>query len=746
MSGTGSAVPPTAQRILEVVRRYWGYDTLRSLQEEAMVAGLEGRDSLVVMPTGGGKSLCYQVPPLLANRTDIVVSPLIALMKDQSDALRRCGYPAAALHSNMTPAALRESEEQLTAGAVRLLFIAPERLVTPRFLSLLDRLNVRAFAIDEAHCISHWGHDFRKEYRQLTILKQRFPKASLHAYTATATPQVRQDIVAQLRLADPTILIGVFDRPNLTYRVIPRIDGYAQTLEAVRRHAGQAVIVYCISRKDTEEMAAWLSQNKIRAAHYHAGMDPEYRRRTQDGFAEEKLDVIVATVAFGMGIDRSDVRCVIHAALPKSLEHYQQETGRAGRDGLEAECVLFYSAADAMKWESLIDKSADNAAEPEEVSAAARQLLRHMQAYASTAVCRHRAITEHFGQTYDRDNCAACDICLDEAETIPDATVIAQKILSCVARVEERFGAGHVIDVLRGANTEMIQRCRHAQLSTYGLLKDMDRKALTNLVYQLIDQGLLARTSGDRPILKLNGASWQVLRGQQQVRLIQPAAAAPKRTKSEGEFWEGVDSGLFESLRGLRRDLAEKEGVPAYIIFGDATLRELARIRPTTRDGFATVRGVGQKKLADYGKTFTEHIRAYCRGHGLAADQSGSNEAPRRIARRVSAARKMAFELFARGASIEEVMKAADRAHSTASQYLVEYIAAECPAKIDRWIAPETYNLVAKAARRLGTTPLRPIFEAFDGAIPYDTIRIVARHLDAVGAGEPSDRPPPSRR
>jgi ATP-dependent DNA helicase RecQ len=745
MSGIGRTRSQVAPRIIEAVRQYWGFDTLRPLQEEAILAGFEGRDSLVVMPTGGGKSLCYQVPPLLAKRTDIVVSPLIALMKDQSDALRRCGYPAAALHSNMTPGALREAEEQLTSGRARLLFVAPERLVTPRFLGLLDRLDVRAFAIDEAHCISHWGHDFRPEYRQLAVLKQRFPKAGLQAYTATATPRVRQDIVEQLRLTNPAILIGVFDRPNLTYRVIPRIDMYAQTLETVRRHAGQAVIVYCISRKDTEEMAAWLAQNKIRAAHYHAGMDAGYRHRTQDAFAEDKLDVIVATVAFGMGIDRGDVRCVIHAALPKSLEHYQQETGRAGRDGLEAECVLFYSAADAMKWESLIDKSAESAAAPAEVAQAARGLLRQMQAYANTAICRHRAISEHFGQTYEGDGCSACDICLDETDTVPDATIIAQKILSCVARVEERFGAGHVIDVLRGGNTEMIQRCRHTQLSTYGLLKEMDRKALTNLVYQLIDQGLVDRTEGDRPILKLNGASWQVLRGQRPVRLIKPAAAGPKRTKSEVEFWEGVDSGLFESLRGLRHDLAEKEGVPAYIIFGDATLRELARIRPTAIDRFASIRGVGQAKLAGYGKVFVEHIRAYCRGHGLAADQAGSEQAPRRISRRVSAARKTASDLFARGASIEDVMRAMDRAYSTTAQYLVEYISAECPENIDCWVAPETYRKVAEAARRLGTTPLRPLFEALEGTIPYEMIRLVARYLDAVGSRESGGKSPPSR-
>jgi ATP-dependent DNA helicase RecQ len=740
-----SVTTPTLQRILDAVRRYWGYDSLRPLQEEAIVAGLDGRDSLVVLPTGGGKSLCYQVPPLLAGRTDIVVSPLIALMKDQSDGLRRCGYPAAALHGNMTLAELREAEGQAAAGNVRLLFVAPERLVTPRFLTLLDRFDVRAFAIDEAHCISHWGHDFRPEYRQLAVLKERFPKASLHAYTATATPRVRQDIVEQLRLADPAVLIGVFDRPNLTYRVLPKIDVYAQTLEVVQRHKGRAVIVYCISRRDTEQMAEWLVENKIRAAHYHAGMDADYRRGTQDAFAEDKLEVIVATVAFGMGIDRGDVRCVMHAGLPKSLEHYQQETGRAGRDGLPAECVLLYSVADAMKWEAIIDKSAEEANAPVEVSMAARQLLRRMQAFANMAVCRHRAISEHFGQNYDKPDCGACDVCLDETETIADATVIAQKIISCVARVKEQFGAGHIVDVLRGANTEMIQRCRHDQLSTHGLLKEVDRLTLTNLLHQLVDQRLLERTPGDRPILKLNEASWQVMRGERQARLIKPAEAGPKRSKSDVQSWEGVDSGLFESLRELRRELAEKERVPAYIIFGDATLRELARLRPTKLENFSSIRGVGQKKLADYGAVFTEHIREYCLGRGIAVDLTGDGTTPRRISRPVSAARRKAFDLFARRASIEEVMKATDRAHSTTAEYLADYIAAECPENIDCWVDAETYRLVAEAARRLGTTPLKPIFEALNERIPYDTIRLVARHLDALGSDVAANESTPPR-
>jgi ATP-dependent DNA helicase RecQ len=603
--------------MLATVRRYWGFDALRPLQREAIDAALARRDALVVLPTGGGKSLCYQVPPAVAARTDIVVSPLIALMKDQVDGLRACGYPAAALHSGMEPAELREVEHGLTEDRYRLLFVAPERLLAPRFLDWLTRAGVRDFAIDEAHCISHWGHDFRPEYRQLAELKARLPGASLRAFTATATERVRADIAAQLRLDDPLVLVGTFDRPNLTYRVVPRFDTRRQVLEVLRRHADQAAIVYCLSRRETEQLAEALTAQGLKAAHYHAGMDGTARRTTQEAFAEERLDVVVATVAFGMGIDRSDVRCVIHAAIPKSIEHYQQETGRAGRDGLEAECVLLYSPADVIRLERLIERSAAEAEVPADVMAAGRALLREMQRFAGSLVCRHRTLSEYFCQAYPAASCGACDVCLDEVEGVADATVTAQKILSCVARAGEGFGITHIVDVLVGADTERIRQWQHGKLSTYGLLTDESRNAVTAMVHQLLDQRLLDRTPGDRPVLKLNAASWAVLRGQRSVQLVQPRQKPVARARFDDDSWEGVDHGLFDHLRQLRRALAEARGVPSYIIFGDATLRELARVRPSTPAAFAGVRGVGKKKLDDLGPTFLAHIRDYCSAHGL---------------------------------------------------------------------------------------------------------------------------------
>jgi ATP-dependent DNA helicase RecQ len=614
---------PTTDRIsagiVATVRRYWGYSELRPLQEQAIKAGLEHRDSLVVMPTGGGKSLCYQVPAELAQRTDIVVSPLISLMKDQVDGLRECGYPAAALYSGMSPEAVAKAEQQISAGRCRLVFVAPERLLTSRFLEFIERINVRAFAIDEAHCISHWGHDFRPEYRQLADLKKRFPGASVHAYTATATERVRADIAAQLRLKNPVVLVGIFDRANLVYRVVPRTDARAQTLEILRRHRGQAAIVYCISRRDTESMAAFLQTNGLRAAFYHAGMESDERRRTQDAFAAESIDVVAATVAFGMGIDRSDVRCVIHAAMPKSIEHYQQETGRAGRDALEAECVLLYSAADVVRWESLIEKSALDAKEPGDVMGAARELLEHMRRLCSGLHCRHRKLSEYFGQAYAKPNCEACDVCLNEVEGLEDATVTAQKILSCVARAGERFGAEHIVDVLLGANTERIRRWGHEELSTYALMKGIPRPTLTNMLYQLIDNGLLERTADERPVLRLNNASREVLRGNRAVQLLQPKAKV-KKTRIDEKSWESVDSGLFETLRNLRRELAAERGVPAYVLFSDATLREMARVRPGSPSALLEIRGVGERKLADLGERFLKVISTYCRENRLPLD------------------------------------------------------------------------------------------------------------------------------
>ncbi len=609
----GDAGVPADPRVANLLQRWWGFDRLRPLQDEAIAAALAGRDSLVVMPTGGGKSLCYQLPPLVGESTDVVISPLVALMKDQVDALEAIGYPAAALHSGLSPTERARIRDRLLAGELRLLFTAPERLVNSGLMELLVRVGVRRFAIDEAHCISHWGHDFRPEYRQLALLRDRFPAASLHAFTATATPRVRDDIAAQLSLRQPAVLVGTFDRPNLCYRVVPRTDRGGQVLEILGRHRGEASIVYCISRKETERLAARLAAAGILARPYHAGLDQTERRRTQEAFARETIDVVVATVAFGMGIDRSDVRLVLHTALPKSLEAYQQETGRAGRDGLAAECVLLYSSADVFSWESLVRKSAAEAElEPDEAAALVAGQLEHLHAmrrYAQSARCRHAALSEYFGQPYPHAACGACDTCLGETDALPEATVTAQKILSCVARVEQRFGVRHVCEVLRGARTEGVLRHGHERLSTFGLLAALDQRTTENLVHQLLDQDLLQRSGGDRPVIGLNDRSWEVLRGRRQVVLLEPRVGSTTRTtRLEADDWQGVDRDLFERLRSWRRRVADARGKPAWTILDDKALRAIARERPASPAALLRCRGIGEKRLADFGAAILDIV------------------------------------------------------------------------------------------------------------------------------------------
>ena len=726
----------TDERLVEVLQQYWGFAELRPMQDEAIRAAMGGRDSLLIMPTGGGKSLCYQVPPLLDDCLDIVVSPLISLMKDQVDGLKEAGVPAAALYSGMTEAQRREVNVAVGHGELRLLFVSPERLMADGFVSWLKRLNIRRFAIDEAHCISQWGHDFRPEYRQLATLRDHFPDATLHAFTATATPRVRDDIVHQLKLNDPAVLVGAVDRANLTYRVVPKVDAQQQVLEIIARHADEAAIVYCISRKETESLAEWLAAHDISAAAYHAGLSASERHRVQEAFANEKLNVVVATVAFGMGIDRSNVRSVIHTGMPKSLEHYQQETGRAGRDGLAAECVLLYSAGDAIKWERIISGSAAEAEDPETLIAASMALLQHMQRFASAPLCRHRALTEYFGQQYEKANCDACDVCLDEIDAIADSNVIAQKILSCVARTGQRFGVGQVVDVLQGARTENVRRFGHDQLSTYGLLKELDKKTVTALVYQLLDQQVLARSDGEFPTLRLNTASTEILRGTRNVKLVQPPVAKQKASRQAELDVAGADAGLMQHLRQWRRALAQSRGVPPYTIFPDTTLVALARHRPTRHEHLLLISGIGQHKADQYGSAICEQITSYCAEHDLSTDQF-SQPTTRRAARPPVAkprsdSIKLAFALFREGKSMESVAQQTGRALSTVCQYLEQFIREERPADISRWVSHDTVNQVLAAIGDEPVTALRPIYQKLNEKVPYEAIRIVLVHVGPV--------------
>jgi ATP-dependent DNA helicase RecQ len=593
-----------------ILEQYWGYHSFRPLQREAMEAVLSGRDSLLVLPTGGGKSLCFQAPAVASEGLAIVVSPLISLMKDQVDTLVGNGVPAACYNSALPSEQKSEVARGVRDGSYRLLYVAPERLVGDGgdgFLNMLSARPISFIAVDEAHCISQWGHDFRPEYRQLARLRDRWPAIGLHAYTATATARVRRDIVAQLGLQNATELVGSFDRPNLVYRVLARSALKAQILEVLERHRGQAGIVYCSSRKEVDAIAQWLQDTGWRARPYHAGMADDERHRNQDAFLNEDIDLVVATVAFGMGIDRSDVRFVIHAGAPQSLEHYQQESGRAGRDGLEAECVLIASGADFLKWRVMLEKNG-------ELSDARRGLLRDMERYAASVGCRHRRLVSYFGETFARDDCGACDYCLGELERVAEPVTVARKILSCVARVGQRFGAAHVTTVLRGSDSEQVRSRGHHALSVFGLMKDASIDELRGYIDQLLAHGLLQQGGDEYPILQITAEGLALLKDAAAApdlslaRQKRPDRRLPKRARVETEGWEGVDRALFEELRVLRMEIARRRRVPPYVIFHDTTLREIARSKPTTKEELRHVYGVGDRKAEDLGELVVEVV------------------------------------------------------------------------------------------------------------------------------------------
>ena len=598
-------------QLLEVLGRYWGYSAFRPLQREAMEAILGGRDSLVVLPTGGGKSLCFQAPALIRPGLAVVVSPLISLMKDQVDSLTANGVPAACFNSALPSEARAAVLRGVRDGQYRLLYVSPERLAgegSEGFLAQLGRTDISFVAVDEAHCISQWGHDFRPEYRQLARLRDVFPSASLHAYTATATARVRRDIASQLALREPVELVGSFDRPNLVYRVLGRAQLKRQLQDVLARHRGHAGIIYCSSRREVDALAAWLCETGLRARPYHAGLSDLERVQNQDAFLDEHADLVVATVAFGMGIDRSDVRFVVHAGAPQSLEHYQQEAGRAGRDGLEAECVLFYSTADFLKWRVMLERNG-------ELTPARRNLMRDMERYAASVGCRHRHLLAYFGESDPRTNCGACDFCLDELEAVADPVVVARKVLSCVARVGQRFGAGYVTDVLRGADTDQVNARGHKSLTTFGLLRESTVPEIRGYIEQLLARQLLRQTDDEYPVLALTQSGVTLLKDPGSLpdlalaRQRRPVRGeTPRRARIETESWQDVDRDLFERLRALRLDIARSRGVPPYVIFHDTTLREMARIKPTSVSALLGVRGVGARKAEDLGEAFVAVI------------------------------------------------------------------------------------------------------------------------------------------
>jgi ATP-dependent DNA helicase RecQ len=710
------------KQIEAILQQYWGYETFRPLQQEAMQAVMNRKDSVVVLPTGGGKSLCFQAPALALPGMAVVISPLISLMKDQVDALTANGVSAAAIHSMLTAEERRSVDRSIRDGTLKILYVSPERLAQDRFRDYLRTANVSFMVVDEAHCISQWGHDFRPEYRQLRGLRDAFPNIHVHAYTATATLQVRDDIVSELALRDPAVLVGSFDRPNLVYRAERRADTFQQIGKVLGRHEGESGIIYCISRREVDSLCDRLNAAGHNAVPYHAGLSDVDRKKNQDAFIRDEADIVVATVAFGMGIDKPDVRYVIHAGMPKSIEHYQQESGRAGRDGLEAECRLFYSGADFMIWKSILAKQ-----EGESVGIALDK-LEDMQRYCTGAACRRKTLLAYFDETYPKNRCGACDFCLNELDTVDGSDDIVRAILACVDELGSMAGPTYTSMVLSGSTDERVVSKGHNNLSTFASLASEGQRAVRDWIEQLVAQGYLEKT-GEYHVLHVTPLGRNA--EDRAPALTKSSTRVKKATKASARSLEGVDSGLFEALRTLRRQKAEERRVPPYVIFSDASLMDMARKRPTTSIDFLGVHGVGQKKWRDFGDEFIAAIRAYCDEHGVdpntATAQRRTMESvaePETPRQSHSDASRKAEQLFAEGRSIEEVSTTLQRAPATVEGYLLKYIEDHGITDPSPWVHSSILEQVRECASALETDRLKPVFQALNEEVSYGEIRV----------------------
>ncbi len=706
--------------LLNTLKQCFGFDSFRPLQEQIIRDSLAGKDTFALLPTGGGKSLCFQLPALVRPGLTLVVSPLIALMKDQVDALQTAGIAATFLNSSLATGESRERLRGLHNGEFRLLYVAPERLMLSGFLSDLQKWKVGLIAVDEAHCISEWGHDFRPEYRQLAQLRELFPSVPFMALTATATERVRADIVKHLKLREAGCYVASFNRPNLSYRVIPKSGPYEQTLEFVRARPHDSGIVYCQSRKSAENVAARLTEDGVKAAPYHAGMDSKDRGANQELFLRDEVRVICATIAFGMGINKPNVRFVIHYDLPKNIEGYYQDTGRAGRDGLPSECLLLFSAGDVVKQQQFLDEK------PEPEKTIAREQLQQMVHYAESAECRRASLLDYFGEEFAGENCGACDNCLNPRENY-DGTLLAQKFLSCIYRIREKssFGVGmnHVAEVLTGADTEKVRKFGHHQLSTYGIGKDISRPEWGAIGRELIRLGFVKQDAQRFNVLELTAEGRAVLKERTKVPLTKPMKVPEKRAHAVGEI--ACDEALFERLRGLRKQLADQRSVPSYIIFSDVSLRQMARFYPSNNAEFSRVSGVGQKKLEEFGKVFMAEIKAHLQSNPrqlFAEDSFMAPPLPRSA--RLNDTTRETLKLFRTGDTID--MIATRRMLTTGTIYGHLASALEAGESIDlaRVMTAAERESIRSAFAKCGLGNLTGVHEALGGRFDFGLLRL----------------------
>ena len=722
----------------DLLKKHFGYDEFRPLQEEVIDSVLQQRDTLVIMPTGGGKSLCYQLPALSLDGLTLVVSPLIALMKDQVDALKSNGIAAEFINSSLTYAEIGRVQTQARQGDLKILYLAPERLALPDFRDFLSTLNVSLVAVDEAHCISEWGHDFRPDYRTLGGLRRGMRSVPFIALTATATDRVRADILTQLGLKQPQQFIASFDRPNLRYEVRPKERAFDQLVQLLRERKSESAIIYCFSRKDTEELSERLEDVGFKALPYHAGMDAETRRRNQERFIRDEVDVIAATIAFGMGIDKPDVRLIVHQELPKTLEAYYQQTGRAGRDGLPSDCVLFYSYGDKIKQDFFINRIED-ATEKR----GAQEKLAQVIEFCTLRTCRRRYLLDYFGEDFlsspsspsspsgeDASNCGGCDVCLADMEDF-DATIIAQKILSAVIRTGERFGAGYISQVLRGSKAERVKRLGHNDLSVYGIVEDHSDGEIREICDLLLNENLLRKTSSEYATLGVTAEGRRFLNSRESLMLSrrkkQESARESRVSRGGGRDAPDYDGGLFEALRALRRRIASEKRVPPYVVFGDATLQQMAHYIPQSEDSLSRISGVGTVKLGQYGDDFLAVIREYAREKDLTDRTAGLQlRSKSRSTRTVSYTYERTKNLLEQGLSIDEVAQERDISPSTIFAHIERLVQTGENVDLRAHLpSPDRAMRIQDAFHRIGVNRLTPVKEVLGDDYSYEEIRLV---------------------